>query len=113
MLYLIKHIKDRLRGTVPKGKRRSSKWPQIRAAHLIKNPFCVLCGGSDKLEVHHIVPFHKKPSLELNLLNLITLCESKHGGLNCHLAVGHLGNFKRVNPKVISDIKYWKKRLSK
>jgi 5-methylcytosine-specific restriction protein A len=58
-----------------------------------------------KLEVHHIVPFHINPSLELDMTNLVTLCECKEDGINCHLFVGHLGNYRSYNPEVRVDAK--------
>ena len=71
---------------------RSGKWPAVRAHHLVKEPCCAWCGGTVKLQVHHIRPFHLYPQLELDDSNLITLCEDpKH---NCHLLIGHLGNFR-------------------
>lgn len=39
---------------------------------------CVLCGRSQKLHVHHIVPRSKRPDLQYHLLNLMTLCEDCH-----------------------------------
>jgi 5-methylcytosine-specific restriction endonuclease McrA len=110
---LLKHLRDRIRGSVPKGSKRSNKWPKIRATHLSKNGRCAVCKGTKKLEVHHIKPFHMAPDLELKVSNLVTLCESKKGGLNCHLAVGHLGSYKRVNFKVKADILYWSNRIKR
>src|SRR5512135_3581631 len=100
MHQLLEHIKHRLQGKIPHGMKRSNKWPKVRAAHLAKHPACEVCGGNEKLEVHHKRPFHLHPDLELDPKNLITLCESKHGGVNCHLFVGHLGNFKSFNADV-------------
>lgn len=62
-----------------------------------------MCGGEEKLEVHHIRPFHLHPDLELDPDNLITLCEAGHDGSNCHLLFGHLGNFKSFNVDVRAD----------
>ena len=93
--------------------RRSSKWPTVRARHLVLHPICEVCGGRDSLEVHHIQPFHIHPDLELEPSNLMTLCESKKKGVNCHLFFGHLGNFKTINPVVISDSTNWKIKLLK
>jgi 5-methylcytosine-specific restriction enzyme A len=88
------------KGKVPKGSKRSSHWPKLRKEHLEKYPTCALCGGTKKLEVHHIKPFHLHPELELDPNNFITLCESTKHGVNCHLFFGHLGNFKQVNEDV-------------
>lgn len=49
-----------------------------------------MCGGRDRLEVHHIRPFHLYPALELDPANFVTLCEALR---ECHLQVGHLGNW--------------------
>lgn len=100
----------------PSGAARSPKWGQVRAAYLRDHPTCELCGGTAKLECHHIKPFHLHPELELDPQNLITLCESGAGGLNCHLAYGHLGNFQKYfNPSVRVDAARWlaKLRLAK
>ncbi len=96
-------LKDKIQGKVPLGSKRSDHWPATRSIHLRKNPNCALCGGTKKIEVHHIRPFHLDPSLELDPNNLITLCEAGDGGINCHLAFGHLGNFKQENPNVVVD----------
>ena len=77
--------------------KRSSKWPKLRADHLKDNGFCQVCGGTEKLEVHHIYPVHLYPSSELDPTNLMTLCESKRFGINCHLFCGHKGNYKKFN----------------
>ena len=84
---------------VPPGTKRSPKWRKVRAEFLKKYPKCAVCGGTKKIEVHHIVPFHIDPSKELLHSNLITLCE-QGPSLNCHLIAGHRGNYQRWNPFV-------------
>ena len=106
---IIKAIKDKIQG-IPGT--RSSKWPTVRKHHLIANPTCAVCGGSEMLEVHHKLPFHLDASLELNLSNLITLCESKKNGVTCHLFVGHLGSYKSFNKNVEEDAKLLNDRLN-
>ena len=59
------------------------------------------CGGEEKLEVHHIAPFHRWPELELAPGNLITLCEKP--GRDCHFTWGHFHNWKLWNPVVRQD----------
>ena len=108
---IIEHVKHRLQGKIPSGKKRSGEWPSVRKAHLEKSPDCVVCGGKQKIEVHHIQPFHLNPSLELDPLNLITLCEAKKNGVNCHLLFGHIGNFNSVNTQVKVDAGTWKKKI--
>ncbi len=86
---------------------RSPKWPQVRAEWLLNHPRCSVCGGTTSLNVHHIAPFHLFPKLELELTNLITLCEKSIRNINCHYVVGHLGlSWKDYNPNVIQDAKY-------
>lgn len=96
---MFRNLIDVAQGKAPLGVTRSNKWPAARAAWLKANPTCAACGGRAKLEVHHRQPFHLNPSLELDPSNFITLCEAR-GFMNCHLMVGHLGNFKSFNAGV-------------
>jgi 5-methylcytosine-specific restriction endonuclease McrA len=111
MKELLRHIVDRIAGKIPAGSKRSGHWPTIRKEHLKKNPVCAVCGGDKMLEVHHKLPFHLDPTLELNPVNLITLCESKDNGINCHLGVGHLGNFKSYNRDIEKDEAEWNQKI--
>jgi 5-methylcytosine-specific restriction endonuclease McrA len=113
MKQLIKHIRDRIVGKVPSGSKRSGHWPKIREDHLKANPKCAVCGGDKTLEVHHIRPFHLHPDLELDPTNLITLCETKKNGVNCHLLFGHLGSFKSFNVDVKKDSSSWIDKILK
>lgn len=81
---------------------RSSHWPAVRRAFLAQNPVCACCGATEGLDVHHVEPFHLARTKELDPTNLITLCTNSNtlAGVNCHLAVGHLGNWKLVNERV-------------
>ncbi|WP_019573376.1 HNH endonuclease [Curvibacter lanceolatus] len=108
---IIKHLVDAAQGKHPLSAARSSHWPTVRKQHLAMNPVCAVCGGTEKLDVHHIRPFHLHPDLELNPDNLITLCEALKGGANCHLLFGHLGNFKSFNTQVREDAKAWADKL--
>jgi hypothetical protein len=109
---MIKHIKDLAQGKAALGEHRSSKWQTIRKQHLENQPKCAACGGDKTLEVHHIKPFNEHPELELDLDNLITLCESKSNGVVCHLFFGHLGNYKAINPNVLEDVKIWLEKIT-
>jgi len=113
MLNFWETIKDRVQGKAPKGAKRSGKWRKVRKAHLAKFPRCAVCGLKSKVEVHHVIPFHLAPDQELNPDNLTTLCENKKWGITCHLLVGHLGNYRRVNPGVKADSYYWRIKLGK
>ena len=96
---IINAIKDRVSGKVPLLSKRSNQWPKYEHAWLKDNAECAACGAKEKLQVHHVKPFHLDPSLELNFNNYISLCEAK-GGPECHLHIGHHGNFKNENPAV-------------
>ncbi len=108
---IIQAITDLVTGKAPPGTLRSSKWRSVRKAYLKAFPFCAVCGGKRGLEVHHVVPFFVRPDLELDMDNLITLCERKNYGINCHLLIGHLGNYRRHNPNVHGDAKTWHQKL--
>lgn len=109
---IVKHIIDAAQGKHPVGTSRSGQWPTVRKKHLTEHPRCEVCGGTTKLEVHHVRPFHLHPDLELDQGNLITLCEANHGGANCHLLFGHLGNFKSFNVDVHEDAAHWAEKIA-
>ena len=90
---------------------RSEHWPAVRKTFIEKHPNCAICRGKKKLNVHHVKPFHLYPDLELDPNNLITLCENDKGGINCHLAFGHLGSFKSWNAKVRVDAATWSAKI--
>jgi hypothetical protein len=98
-------IKDRI---------HSPQWREVRKWHLEKEPECYVCGSTKKISVHHKICFHIAPDLELDPQNLITLCEGgKLKALNCHLLIGHLGNYRRVNTEVDIDAEIWRRKLNK
>lgn len=82
---------------------RSPKWAGVRAGHLKQFPACAACGSRKCVEVHHVVPvsWPGGKELELDPANLLTLCESKT--MNCHLWIGHLGDFRSRNPNAVAD----------
>lgn len=107
---IVDKIRDAIDKKAPLTVFRSKKWPGVRKKFLKSNPTCACCGGQSNLNVHHIKPFHLFPELELEPTNLITLCETNSRGINCHLLLGHLGNYKNINPYIHQDIKTWNKR---
>ncbi|WP_233343621.1 HNH endonuclease [Burkholderia cepacia] len=109
---IIKHLIDAAKGKHPLSAKRSSHWAATRRQHLELHPACAMCGGTEKLDVHHIRPFHLHPELELEPSNLITLCEAGHGGANCHLLFGHLGNFRSFNVDVAADAARWNDKIT-
>jgi len=99
---IIGHVKDVIKGKTKLFSKRSSKWPSLRKSFLKTYSSCAACGCTEFLEVHHIEPFHENPTLELDVNNLITLCD-KPGKDNCHLKFGHFGSFKNKNLNVRED----------
>lgn len=89
---------------------RSKEWKKIRSEHLKKNPNCAVCGNTKNVVPHHIVPFHIDPTKELDLSNLITLCEGDT--FNCHLFFGHFRNWTKYNPFVVEDANQWSKKIN-
>jgi 5-methylcytosine-specific restriction protein A len=87
---------------------RSPSWPKVRKEHIKNNPYCAACGRTDSLEVHHIEPVHANPERELDPSNLITLCDKY-----CHLAVGHLMDYKSWNKDVHNDSKVYLSKVKK
>ncbi len=70
---------------------RSPHWPATEKAFKAKHPTCEACGETRNLQVHHVLPYHKYPELELDESNLITLCE--YPPHNCHFRA-HLYDWK-------------------
>ena len=93
------------------GKPRSPHWPAVRAKFL-QGKACAVCGGTKDLEAHHIEPFHVNPKRELDPSNLLALCEAD-SARNCHLLVGHLGNFRGWNPGAKQDAPYVARLLAR
>jgi hypothetical protein len=93
------------------GHGRSSHWPTVEKAFRKIHPQCVCCivKSVTHIQIHHRFPFHYcvalgRPDLELDMRNLITLCEwPSHPSPNHHLLVGHLDNFKSSNLEVAED----------
>jgi hypothetical protein len=74
----------------------SPLWRKTRKLHKMLHPRCAACPSLKRSnEVHHIIPRHEDPKLELDPTNLITLCETDH------LVFGHLRSWKSWNPDVV------------
>ena len=84
------------------GAERSPQWPRVRREWLEKHPNCAVC-EKKPCEVHHQLPFHLDPSLELAESNFISLCRDHH------FLFGHLLNWSsfdaevEVNSRVMHD----------
>ena len=91
---------------------RSGKWVEVRFDFVRKHPRCEACGSMANLNVHHVIPFHERPDLELDEGNLITLCREHH------FRIGHDPDGKgprkpswlESNPNVRRDAAAWKSR---
>ena len=71
---------------------RSPKWKTVRKLFIAENPVCVVSGLKTDLDVHHLVPFHRDPGLELVKSNLRTVQRP------FHYLLGHLCNWSTYNP---------------
>lgn len=89
---------------------RHPLWKKIRIEHLKKFPFCMVCGNIKKVVPHHIIPVHVDPSKELDLENLVSLCEGDT--FNCHLFFGHFRNWTKYNPDVLKDALEWNRKVN-
>lgn len=78
------------------GGARSPLWAKASKGHLVANPKCVCC-GKKATAVHHVIPFHVRPDLELDPKNWASVCAV------CHFYVGHLLNWKSYNPHFRQD----------
>jgi len=94
----------------PAGRARSPQWHKVEMEQLTKFPTCLACGAAGPLQAHHIYAFHicvdlGRPDLELDLRNLITLCQTEAGrpAQDHHLLIGHLDDFESFNPDARSD----------
>ena len=102
-------MNDTVRELVVKPLTRSSGWSKVRKEHLKRHPECAICGTKDQPAVHHIVPFGEDPHLELNPVNLITLCRKyKH-----HFTFGHLMKWKLYNPEIVQSAQYYQELIRK
>jgi hypothetical protein len=84
---------------------RHPDWPEVRAAHLLREPDCVWCGTPLDLEVHHVIPVGVDPTKELDPRNLMTFCRHDHW------AVAHLTDWLSWNVHVRADVKRFRKRV--
>lgn len=93
------------------GRGRSSHWPTVEKAFRKLHPQCVCCvvPSTKHVQIHHRFPFHfcvalGRADLELDMRNLITLCEwPSHPSPDHHLLIGHLDNFRSSNLDVAED----------
>ena len=97
--HLLRLAHSTIRETIKKN--RSPEWRTVSHNKVAVVKQCEICGSVDRLQVHHIQPFHSFPELELEPTNLVVLCMGKN---ECHLLCGHGGSFKSYNPKILATI---------
>jgi hypothetical protein len=93
------------------GHGRSGHWPTVEKAFRKLHPQCVCCVVKSvaHIQIHHRFPFHYcvalgRPDLELDMRNLITLCEwPGHRSPDHHELIGHLADWKSSNLDVAED----------
>lgn len=103
---------------------RSPQWPKVRDKFIAAHPECAACGSKGKpgkpLQCHHLIPIsvdangdvdHDGVPNELDGDNLITLCVEGVGNSNCHLLIGHAGNFRCHNENCRRDAKRFREML--
>ncbi len=73
--------------------------------HKIIDPVCNVCGSSEGLVVHQIVPLFNNPFLMFEHSNYVTLCYSRKWGFDCRTLAGFGGRDYQENPWVMEDIK--------
>ena len=106
-------IKDFWRGNTSLfgGLQRSGKWSSFKKDFEILHPKqCAVCGNR-KCSLHHIEPFSKNPSRELDNTNVIWLCEGM-GTLQHHRGMGHLGSFLSWNEDIRNDAFVWNSKIN-
>jgi len=96
---LWKQVFDRVQGKAPPGAKRSPAWRTVRREYIKAFDSCECCdrkGARYQLEAHHVIPYHLAPDMELDFMNIMTMCR------RCHLIIGHLGGWARINPQVVA-----------
>lgn len=84
-----------------KRRTRSRHWGAFSDWFIAENSLCEGCGTHRHLQVHHVKDFARNPHLELDWSNLSALCMDER---ECHLRLGHGGNFRFSNPGLRADL---------
>ena len=86
---------------------RHRAWAEIAKDFLRLFPKCAVCGTTDGVVPHHILPVHFPggKDVELEWSNLMTLCPRDH------LLFGHLGDWKAANPDVRLDAAWMREKM--
>lgn len=107
---LVSWIRNIVEGITPSGRAklggasRSPLWEQTKREYFKTHlKICAGCGTVKGIQVHHIKDFSDFPEDELKPKNFLLLCENTTQ--NCHINIGHSGNFKSINPNSVADAK--------
>jgi len=71
------------------------QWRKLRNHFVKLQPVCQLCARDEKLQVHHIFPWHLRKDFRFEINNLISLCQP------CHFRFGHLCDWKGYNDNLL------------
>lgn len=75
--------------------RSDSKTTAWKGAVKLRDGFvCRKCGHEDDLQVHHIIPVNKDPSLAWDINNGVTLCKRCHSKFHSGYGVYDLGHYE-------------------
>ena len=89
----------------PLGGLRSPGW-HIFSKQIIKEMGeCEATGSKKNLEAHNIIPFHKRPDLELDRKNVIILNKW------IHFFLAHFGYYGSWNENIREDAKWLKAKI--
>ena len=91
LLSLLGYRRDYGLAAAGPGRARAPGWEALSRQLRSERPECECCGLPTTV-IHHVLPFHVHPSLELDKTNLIALCNE------CHLRIGHGGSFRAWLP---------------
>ena len=88
------------------GAKRNKNWRKI-GKEFLKGKVCAVCGGKKKIIPHHKVPVHINPAIELEVSNLIALCDQH----KCHFIFGHLGSWFSHNSAIEKDAEWFYNKI--
>lgn len=84
---------------------RNPGWESFRREIIKGQPACEASGVAWELEVHHLLPVHLRPDLEMVRDNCMVLTRTLHFWL------GHYGNWASYNPRARKEAATFLKRV--
>jgi len=102
MIKEAKHIYIQTRKVVAyRGLKRNPSWEHDSRLWLKDHNECAATGWTYKLQIHHVLPFHLFPQLEMDESNWIVLTENPL--FEAHFEIGHNKNWREYNIHVRID----------